>query len=131
MMSAGPAKPLEMLDWLHKVATQLSGQDVPAGAGPYVSLASWALSVIGIPLGLVVILYGLQRFLVAGARPALLISLAIIAGGPGEDIAEAFIARRGTPEAVEALTFLLDRVTSVIFLLCLALAIRWVDPPKR
>jgi hypothetical protein len=78
------------------------------------------LTTAGTVIGVLVILYALARYLQAGSFPALLIALAILIVGPGEDLLERWVRRTApTPEDGEARAITVDRVTSIVFLVLL------------
>lgn len=86
-------------------------------------LKTWIrpLTTIGTVLGALVIVYGLYAYLWAGLLPGLLISVAILVVGPGEDLMQAWVRRTApTPEEGEGRATVVDRVTSIAFLLLLA-----------
>jgi hypothetical protein len=82
------------------------------------------LKVLGWVLGGIVIVYGVARFVAAGAVPALLIALAVMIVGPLEDLLKAAVRRQAAPpEQKERLVQLMDQATSAAFLILLILAI--------
>jgi hypothetical protein len=78
----------------------------------------------GTIVGVAVIAFGLLGFALAGYLPGLVIAVAIVVVGPGEDAAQAFVRRTApSPEEGEVRATVVDRVTSLAFLLLLGLAI--------
>jgi hypothetical protein len=98
----------------------------PSGEGTATTASAWirALTTAGTVLGVLVIAYGVVTFALAGSLAALLIAVAIVVVGPGEDALQAWVRRRAaTPEQGEAAATIVDRATSVAFLLLLMAAI--------
>jgi hypothetical protein len=94
--------------------------------GATTTASAWirALTTAGTVLGALVIVYGVVTFALSGSVAALLVAVAIVVVGPGEDALQAWVRRRAaTPEAGEAAATIVDRATSVAFLLLLAVAI--------
>ena len=79
------------------------------------------LTTIGSVLGAAVIAYGLYVYFAAGLLPGLLVAVAILIVGPGEDLLQAWVRRTApTPAEGEVRATVVDRVTSIAFLLLLA-----------
>lgn len=82
------------------------------------------LTTAGTITGVVVIAFGILEFARAGYLPGLVIALAILIVGPGEDLGQAYVRRTApSPEEGEVRATVVDRVTSLAFLLLLGLAI--------
>jgi hypothetical protein len=82
------------------------------------------LTTVGSVLGAVVIVYGLYMYLRAALLPGLLVAAAIVIVGPGEDLLQAWARRSApTPEEGEARATVVDRVTSIAFLVLLAFVV--------
>ncbi|MBI3998796.1 MAG: hypothetical protein HY355_07150 [Armatimonadetes bacterium] len=117
-----------MTQWLRRLLVILSGGPLPPGGGSATRTWIRALTILGMALGVVVMVYGVVRFLQHGAAPSLLISLAVITAGPGEDLLKASVRRLGGSDDVVAIRVLfVDRLTSAIFLVFLILAIALVQ----
>ena len=70
------------------------------------------------------ILYGVASFVTAGVTAGLLIAIAILIVGPGEDLLEAWVRKTAeTPEQGELRAAVVDRATSLAFLALLGLAV--------
>lgn len=83
-----------------------------------------ALRHIGEVLGTLVIIGGILRFAYAGCVGCLLIALAIIIGGPIEDVLTRWAIQKGTNDNErQQLAHLVDLSTSIGFLICLGMAI--------
>ncbi|MGQ0570963.1 MAG: hypothetical protein ACT4P5_15785 [Armatimonadota bacterium] len=80
------------------------------------------LTYLGWLFGGIVILYGLQRFLTERIVPALLVSMAVVIAGPLEDFLKNRV-RRGQRSPEQPAVTLVDRATSLAFLLLLVVAI--------
>ena len=82
------------------------------------------LTTAGTIAGVAVIAFGLLEFVRAGYGPGLVIAVAILIVGPGEDWGQAYV-RRTAPsrEEGEIRATVVDRVTSLAFLPLLGLAI--------
>ena len=71
------------------------------------------------------IAFGVLEFARTGYGPGLVIALAILIVGPGEDLGQAYVRRTApSPEEGEVRATVVDRVTSLAFLLLLGLAIQ-------
>ena len=82
------------------------------------------LTAAGNALGAVVILYGVASFVTAGSAAGLLIAIAILVVGPGEDLLEAWVRNTAdTAEQGELRAAVVDRSTSLAFLALLGLAV--------
>lgn len=82
------------------------------------------LTTTGTIVGVAVIAVGVLTFAWAGYLPGLVIALAILIVGPGEDLGQAYVRRKApTLEEGEVRATVVDRVTSLAFLLLLGLAI--------
>jgi hypothetical protein len=91
-----------------------------AGVKPWIA----PLTTAGTIVGVVVIAFGVLEFVRSGYAPGLVIALAILIVGPGEDLGQAYVRRTApSPEEGEARATVIDRVTSLAFLLLLGLAI--------
>jgi hypothetical protein len=91
-----------------------------------VTRAAWirSLTTVGNVLGAAVIVFGIATFVRDGALAGLLIAIAIIIVGPGEDVLQAWVRRTATDPAVgEELAEIVDRATSVAFLVLLGLTL--------
>ncbi|MGI6609439.1 MAG: hypothetical protein ACOX4G_02870 [Limnochordia bacterium] len=79
---------------------------------------------IGEVLGALVIVTGILRFAYAECVACLLIALAIIIGGPLEDVLTRWAVKKGKDDDErQQLARLVDLSTSIGFLICLGLAI--------
>jgi hypothetical protein len=82
------------------------------------------LTTSGTVLGALVVLFGIARYVTAGSAAALLIAVAILVVGPGEDVLERWARRTAaTPADGEARATVVDRATSLAFLALLGVAI--------
>jgi hypothetical protein len=82
------------------------------------------LTISGTLVGALVILYGVVRFVAAESVPALLIAIAILVVGPGEDVLQRWARRTGaTPTEGELRATVVDRATSLAFLVLLGITI--------
>jgi hypothetical protein len=82
------------------------------------------LTTAGTITGVAVIAFGILEFARAGYLPGLVIALAILIVGPGEDLGQAYVRRTAPSHAEgEVRATVVDRVTSLAFLLLLGLAI--------
>ncbi len=82
------------------------------------------LTTAGTAVGVLVILFGIVRFFALGSVPALLIAVAILVVGPGEDALERWARRTGsTPAEGELRATIVDRSTSLAFLILLGVTI--------
>lgn len=78
------------------------------------------LTTAGTVLGALVVLYGIVLSVTTRTLPGLLIAVAILIVGPGEDVLQAWVRRRAaTPEGGEAWATIVDRATSLAFLVLL------------
>jgi hypothetical protein len=78
----------------------------------------------GTVLGITVVVYGLARFAFGGSIVGLLVAVAVLIVGPGEDLLQKLARQRAsTPERGEAWATIVDRVTSIAFLIVLGLVI--------
>jgi len=83
------------------------------------------LTLSGTVIGALVVLYGIVRFVGLGAAPPLLIAVAILIVGPGEDIMQRWARETAPTPAVGALrATVVDRATSLAFLILLGVVIR-------
>jgi len=90
---------------------------------------SWltVLTTAGNVLGAAVILAGVVRFIASGAVPALLIAIAVLVVGPGEDVLKRWVrARAGSPKEALEWETLVDRATSLAFLALLLAAVVFI-----
>ena len=82
------------------------------------------LTIAGNVIGAIVILYGVAVYLTVGAVIGLLIAVAILVVGPGEDLLEDWARRTAeTPEQGELRVAIVDRSTSLAFLVLLGIGI--------
>lgn len=82
------------------------------------------LTTAGTITGIVVIAFGLLAYALGGHLPGLVLAVAILVVGPGEDLGQAYVRRTApSPEEGETRATVVDRVTSLVFLLLLGLAI--------
>jgi|SRR5690606_36332530 len=96
---------------------------MPEGVVP---VAGWitVLTTAGNVVGAALILGGAVRFLASGSVPALLIALAVLVVGPGEDMLKRWVRGRAvSQEEAAQWETLVDRATSLIFLVLLLAAI--------
>lgn len=74
--------------------------------------------------GTAVVAFGLLAYALGGHLPGLVLAVAILVVGPGEDLGQAYARRTApSPEEGEERATVVDRVTSLAFLLLLGLAI--------
>jgi hypothetical protein len=91
-----------------------------------VTRSAWirSLTMLGNVLGVAVILLGIFTFVSSGAVAGLLIAIAIIVVGPGEDLLQAWVRRTAPdPATGEERATIVDRATSVVFLVLLGLTL--------
>ena len=82
------------------------------------------LTISGTVIGALVVLYGFVRFFALGSAPPLLIAVAILIVGPGEDILQRWARRTGsTPAEGELRATIVDRATSLAFLVLLGVTV--------
>jgi CDP-diglyceride synthetase len=82
------------------------------------------LTTAGTIIGAIVVVYGFIRFVTVGSWVGLLIAVAILIVGPLEDLLKGWVRQRArTPEEGEAHATIVDRVTSLAFLVLLAVVI--------
>jgi len=83
-----------------------------------------ALTAAGTLAGIGVIVYGLALFLAAGSIPALLVAVSVLIVGPVEDVLQNIARQRvADRKAQEAWVVLVDRATSLAFLVLLLLTL--------
>jgi hypothetical protein len=83
----------------------------------WITLLNW----VGVLLGAAVIAFGLIRFILDGLWTGLYIALAILLGGPVEDLLDEWVKNKWPSSA--DLRRLVDLATSAAFLICLGLAV--------
>lgn len=84
--------------------------------------AKW-LFIVGQLLGAAILAWGIVRFVREGAAVPLLIALAILIGGPVEDLLTDWANRKYKRSGERAVVVhLIDLATSIGFLICLGLA---------
>ena len=96
----------------------------PPGKEPKVKAWIRGLTIAGNVIGAIVILYGVAVYLTVGAVIGLLIAVAVLVVGPGEDLLEDWARRTAeTPEQGELRVAIVDRSTSLAFLVLLGIGI--------
>lgn len=82
------------------------------------------LTTSGTVIGALVVLYGIVRFVALGSAPPLLIAVAILIVGPGEDILQNWARRTASmPAEGDLRATIVDRATSLAFLILLGVTI--------
>ena len=78
------------------------------------------LTTAGNVAGAALIFAGVVRYIASGSVPALLIAVAVLVVGPGEDVLKRWVrARAASPKEAERWETVVDRATSLLFLLVL------------